>query len=90
MNPRVPREIAALVDRVSAADRQWFIDHPFELVRDRVYVPGEFWPLDRDGRIEGRPVVASRVWFRGPNERARAPIFAATESALARLRGVLS
>ena len=43
--PRIPRSIRRIQERVSQRDREWFSKHPGEEMRHRAYIPGEFGPI---------------------------------------------
>ena len=64
-----PRRYRRIHDRVLARDLEWFARHPGETQFDRVYVPGEAWPVTAETLGD---VDRVRVYLLRPGFRARA------------------
>lgn len=67
-----PSPYLEILERVMAADKAYFDDHPDSRSYTRDYVPGEFWPMDPP---EGAMV---KVTYVGPGVRLREPFLVIT------------
>jgi hypothetical protein len=78
-----PRVFGDIVDFACDLDRSFFAKHRMSRTRVRLYLPGEFWPLDthvdraltdRIERAQGTSFVVD-VTLLAPGIRARRPLF---------------